>query len=115
VKEAGKRAGNEAAKLAEQTGGNVEDARKRAAEPFLKFRFHDLRHQAITELAEGGAPDATMMALAGHMSREMLEHYSHVRMEAKRKAIETLSSGLIKPLVKGGMTGNHRGGGKGDH
>ena len=32
------------------------------------------------------------------MSREMLEHYSHVRMEAKRKAIETLSSGLIKPL-----------------
>jgi len=28
----------------------------------------------------------------------MLEHYSHVWMEAKRKAIEMLSSGLVKPV-----------------
>ena len=59
------------------------------------LRFHDLRHQAITELAEAGASDATMMALAGHMSREMLEHYSHVRMEAKRTALDKLESGLM--------------------
>ncbi len=98
VKEAAKQAGDNAANLAEQTGGDAEEARRRAAEPFLEFRFHDLRHQAITELAEAGAPDATLMALAGHMSREMLEHYSHVRMEAKRKAIEMLSSGLVKPV-----------------
>lgn len=95
VKEAGKRAGNEAAKLAEQAGGDVEAARKRAAEPFHGFRFHDLRHQAITEMAETGASDATMMALAGHMSREMLEHYSHVRMAAKRAALDKLEGGLI--------------------
>ncbi|MEK7752930.1 MAG: site-specific integrase, partial [Acidobacteriota bacterium] len=50
------------------------------------FRFHDLRHQAITELAESGAPDATLMAVAGHLSRQMMEHYSHVRMAAKREA-----------------------------
>jgi integrase len=59
------------------------------------FRFHDLRHQAITELAEAGASDATLMALAGHMSRRMLEHYSHVRMAAKRAALEKLESGLM--------------------
>lgn len=29
------------------------------------FRFHDLRHQAITGLAEGGASDATIEALPG--------------------------------------------------
>jgi len=40
------------------------------------------------------------MALAGHMSREMLEQYSHVRMEAKRKAIESLSTGLVKPASR---------------
>jgi integrase len=56
------------------------------------FRFHDLRHCAITQLAEGGASDSTIMAIAGHVSRRMLERYSHVRMEAKRKAVEALGS-----------------------
>jgi hypothetical protein len=31
------------------------------------------------------------MAIAGHVSRKMLERYSHVRMEAKRTAMETLA------------------------
>ena len=58
------------------------------------FRFHDLRHQAITELAEGGASDATLQALAGRLSRQMMEHYSHVRMEAKKAAVATLGTGM---------------------
>jgi integrase len=57
------------------------------------FRFHDLRHCAITSLAESGAADSTIMAIAGHVSRRMLERYSHVRMEAKRTAMEALSKG----------------------
>lgn len=56
------------------------------------FRFHDLRHCAITSLAESGAADSTIMALAGHVNRKMLERYSHVRMEAKRTAMETLAN-----------------------
>jgi integrase len=56
------------------------------------FRFHDLRHCAITQLAESGAADSTIMAVAGHVSRRMLERYSHVRMEAKRAAMETLAN-----------------------
>jgi integrase len=55
------------------------------------FRFHDLRHCAITSLAESGAADSTIMSIAGHVSRRMLERYSHVRMEAKRAAMETLA------------------------
>jgi integrase len=55
------------------------------------FRFHDLRHQAITELAESQDSDQTIMAIAGHVSRKMLEHYSHIRLEAKRRALEALS------------------------
>ena len=95
VKETAKRAGNEAAKLAAEAGRDVEEARKRASQVFQGFRFHDLRHQAITELAEAGAADATLMALAGHMSRRMLEHYSHVRMAAKREALDKLEGGLM--------------------
>lgn len=67
----------------------------RAAAPIRGLPFHDLRHQAITELAEAGASDATLMALAGHMSRRMLEHYSHVRMAAKPTALDKLESGLM--------------------
>jgi integrase len=70
---------------------------KRAVAPLRGLRFHDFRHQAITEMAEGGASDATMMA--GHMSRRMLEHYSHVRMAAKRSALDKLESGLRGKLA----------------
>ena len=65
------------------------------------FRFHDLRHTSITELAVAGAPDATLIPIAGHMSRRMLEHYSHVRMKAKREAVEKLSSGLMSVRSEG--------------
>jgi hypothetical protein len=32
-----------------------------------------------------------MLALMGHMSRAMLERYSHIRMAAKRTAVESLA------------------------
>jgi hypothetical protein len=33
---------------------------------------------------------ALIIALAGHMSRKMMERYSHARNEAKRRAVEGL-------------------------
>ena len=47
--------------------------------PLSGLRFHDLRHTAITKLAESQASDQTIMAIAGHVSQQMLEHYSHIR------------------------------------
>lgn len=57
----------------------------------VKCRFHDLRHTTLTKIAEAGVPESTMLALAGHMSRAMLERYSHIRMKAKREAVEAIS------------------------
>lgn len=102
VKGAAKSAGKEAAQSVLNAGGGIWQAKaawKHAAQEFEGFRFHDLRHQAITELAEGGATDATLMAVAGHLTRDMLEHYSHVRMVAKREAVSKLEGGLISPLT----------------
>jgi len=60
------------------------------------LRPHDLRHHVITRLAESPeVSEQTIMALAGHVSREMLEHYSHVRQEAKRKAVAALDNVTI--------------------
>jgi integrase len=61
--------------------------------PIAGLRFHDLRHHAITELAESSASDQIIMSIAGHVSPKMLAHYSHVRLEAKRAALKNLSCG----------------------
>ena len=74
--------------------------------PFHRYRFHDLRHQAITELAESKASDQTIMEIAGHVSRKMLQHYSHVRMEAKRNALDALS---MTPVQTGDSGGKREG------
>lgn len=55
-------------------------------------RWHDNRHTLITELAEGGAGDGTIMEIAGHVSSQMLARYSHIRMEAKRSALEDVQA-----------------------
>jgi integrase len=78
------------------------EAAKRAAEqgidptPFPRLRFHDLRHHSITRLAESGASDQVIMAIAGHLSPKMTKHYSHIRDRAKRAAVEALSGYLPK-------------------
>jgi integrase len=71
---------------------------RRAAQ--VRCRFHDLRHTALTKMAEEGVPESTMMALAGHLSRAMPERYSHIRMAAKRKAVDSLT--LTRTLSQGG-------------
>jgi integrase len=56
----------------------------------VKARFHDLRHTAITNLCESGASEETIRAIAGHVSHQMLQHYAHIRTEAKRTALESI-------------------------
>jgi integrase len=66
------------------------------------LRFHDMRHHAITELAEAeDTSEQVIMSIAGHVSRKMLEHYSHVRVDAKRKALDA----LVRRLGRSGQQG----------
>jgi integrase len=69
----------------------AEKERQKGAAPFIGFRLHDLRHCAITKLAESGeASDQTIMSIAGHLDRKMLEHYSRIRSQAKRRAVNSI-------------------------
>jgi integrase len=75
------------------------------ADAGVECRLHDLRHTALTKMAEAGVPESTMLGLAGHMSRAMLERYSHIRMAAKREAVQSLqltraSTAPVKESVK---------------
>jgi integrase len=60
------------------------EARKEAGVPWL--RPYDLRHTAITRMAECGVPIATIMSFAGHISPRMTQHYTAISKQAKRKA-----------------------------
>lgn len=65
-------------------------------------RFHDNRHTFVTDLAESGAGDQMIQDLAGHVSKDMVRHYSHIRTEAKRRAVDALTS---RPAGKTPETG----------
>jgi integrase len=54
------------------------------------LRFHDLRHTVVTRLLEAGEPDHVVESITGHLSRRMLEHYSHIRLNAKKQALDRL-------------------------
>ena len=58
----------------------------------VSCRLHDFRHTFVSRLGEAKVADSTLTALSGWMSRKMLERYSHTRNDAKRKAVELLTS-----------------------
>jgi integrase len=62
----------------------------------IECRWHDLRHSAASRMAAGGATDQTLQALLGWMSPRMIERYSHVRAEAKRKAVSVFDVAIPK-------------------
>ncbi|HEX2460938.1 MAG TPA: hypothetical protein VHJ58_12400 [Vicinamibacterales bacterium] len=56
------------------------------------LRFHDLRHTVMTELAEMGLADHVLESISGRLSRRMLDQYSHIRIDAKRQALDALDA-----------------------
>src|SRR5205809_5787574 len=62
----------------------------------------------ITELAEMGVADHVLESITGHLSRRMLEHYSHIRIDAKRQALDALDvqRGRVLPEAGNGNGGD---------
>lgn len=64
--------------------------REAAGVPWL--RVHDLRHTAITRMAEAGVPIPVILSMAGHISTRMQQHYTAVSQFAKRRAVQAAFS-----------------------
>jgi integrase len=47
----------------------------------VDFRFHDLRHEAVSRLVEAGLSDQEVAAISGHKSMQILKRYTHLRAE----------------------------------
>jgi hypothetical protein len=74
------------------------EACKRAG---VSYRWHDLRHTFVTRLAEHpDVSEQTNRALAGHVSNQMLHHYSHIRSQAKQAPIHTLEDHASEPFCR---------------
>jgi integrase len=56
----------------------------------IQCRFHDLRHSAVTTMAEKGLPEAVIMAQVGHISPAMLKRYTHIRRQGMNAAADAL-------------------------
>jgi len=54
---------------------------------FPTIKPHDLRHHCITRLLENDVNPETVIAIAGHVSRKMLEYYAHQRTRVKYAAV----------------------------
>lgn len=79
--------------------GSWDRLRTEANLPHL--RMYDLRHHAITRLLEDeDVSERTVIELAGHVSRAMLERYSHIRMRTKREAVDALAKKGAQNTVK---------------
>ena len=58
----------------------------------LEGRCHHNLLRVVAELAESRAGNEVIMSIAGHVSGAMLSRYSHVRMEAKRRALDEIAA-----------------------
>jgi integrase len=54
--------------------------------------FHSLRHTFVSRLAERGISPLVIQSMSGHSTMLMTERYSHIGIEAKRKALGEESS-----------------------
>ncbi len=45
-------------------------------------------------------PDSVLKSIAGHITQKMLQHYSHIRMTAKRKALDGLDAFRAEEVLR---------------
>ena len=56
------------------------------------LHFHDLRHEAVSRLVEGGLSDQEVSAISGHRSMQMLKRYTHLRAEDLVEKLDRLTA-----------------------
>jgi integrase len=72
----------------------------RAAAGFPWLTPHCFRHMAITVMLEKGSAPETVRQIAGHVSEQMMKHYSHNRHAAQMAVLQAMDSMPIPPKKK---------------
>jgi integrase len=59
------------------------------------FRFHDLRHTAISELVRQGLSMPQIMAISGHLTTQMCKRYQHHDVADTAAPLAALAAGVV--------------------
>src|SRR5665213_136395 len=51
------------------------------------FRFHDLRHCAVTNLRKAGVPESVIMSISGHKTHSVFKRYNSIDRDDKLEAL----------------------------
>ncbi len=62
--------------------------------------FHSLRHTFVSRLAEKGISPLVIQSMSGHSTMIMTERYSHISLEAKRKALEGGATPVLSDTMR---------------
>ncbi len=73
----------------------------RAATGQAEITPHKFRHQCITRLLENNVAPETVRAIAGHVTQQMMEYYSHIRAQAKYDAVMAIELDELKSGRRG--------------
>ena len=63
-------------------------------------RLHDLRHTYASRLIEAGASEAIVREMIGHVDKQVLQRYTHIRRNAKKEATERAFGKKLENHVK---------------
>jgi integrase len=61
---------------------------------------HCFRHMAITAMLERGSAPESVRHIAGHVSEQMMRHYSHNRLAAQMSVLDALDDSPRKPAKR---------------
>jgi integrase len=54
----------------------------------VDFRFHDLRHCAVTNLRKAGVNDSVIMSISGHKTYAMFKRYNRIDRKDREDAFK---------------------------
>lgn len=63
------------------------------------FRFHDLRHCAITNFRNAGVSDSVTMSISGHKTHAVFRRYDRIDRNDRKSALQRVES-----MIDTGMT-----------
>ncbi len=67
------------------------------------FRFHDLRHCAVTNLRKAGVNDSVIMSISGHKTYAMFKRYNRIDRQDRVNALKQVERQFDTDMTPGGL------------
>ncbi|HTC20951.1 MAG TPA: tyrosine-type recombinase/integrase, partial [bacterium] len=66
------------------------------------FKFHDLRHCAVTNLRKAGVSDSVIMSISGHKTYAMFKRYNRIDRQDRVSALKQVERQFDTDMTRAG-------------